>query len=233
MKKLALVAALALALPSLALADAIGDTNAKVKAKADEKKAADKTMDKTGSSTKLADEDLKLVAHVHAVNLMEEDMGKLAAAKGSAAVKKYGQELQTDHMNGDKDLTAFAKTKGVAKIPADVPPTEAGKKDKAEMDAKVADLKKMKAGPEFDKQFLNMMVMGHDTEIARLDTAIPMIKDSDLSSKMKDLRPVLQRHADTARELQKATPTASNDMGMKNGTMKSGAMAPTTPTAKK
>jgi putative membrane protein len=222
MKKLALVAALTLALPSLALADAIGDTNAKVKAKADEKKAADKP-------TKLADEDIKLVAHVHAVNLMEQDMGKLAAAKGSAAVKKYGAELQKDHMDGDKDLTAFAKAHGVAKIPADVAPTEAGKKDKADMDAKVASLKKMKAGAEFDKQFLDLMVMGHDTEIARLDTAIPMIKDNDLQSKMKDLRPVLQRHADTARELQKQTPTASNDMkDMKNDAMKTGATTPAT-----
>jgi putative membrane protein len=194
MKLLALVTALAL--PALALADTPAPGTAKTKTTAP-------------ATAKMADEDVKLVAHIHAVNEMEISMGKIAKSKGSAAVKKYGDELLTDHTNGDKDLTAFAKTKGLNKIPSDTPPTEAAKKEQAEMNTKIADLMKMKAGAEFDKQFLNMMVMGHDTEIARLDAAIPMIKDVDLSSKMKDLKPVLQRHADTARELQKSAPTAS------------------------
>jgi putative membrane protein len=194
---IALVAALAL--PSLALADGpmkTGDTAAKT---------APKTAEK------MADADVKLIAHVHHVNAMEMDMGKLAAAKATGGVRTYGQTLMKDHRDGDKDLVAFAKKKGVTTIPVDVPPTEADKKEHADMMAKMAELKKLK-GAEFDRQFLMMMADGHDKEIAKLDAALPNIKDVDLASKMRDLRPVLQRHADTARDLQKNAPTASNDV---------------------
>jgi len=128
--------------------------------------------------------------------------------KGTAPVKKYGETLLKDHGDGDKDLTAFAKKKGLAKIPADVPMNDAEKKDHEAMMAKMADLKKLR-GAEFDRQFLMMMQEGHDKELVRLDGMMPGIKDTDLATKMKDLRPVLQRHADTARDLQKNAPTAS------------------------
>lgn len=183
----------ALAVPSLAIAD-------------DMKKPA--PADKTKATAKLVDDDVKLIAHVHHVNLMEIDMGKLAQKMGGDAVKKYGAALVKDHTDGDKDLIAFAKTKGLAKIPADVPPTEAAKKEMDEMMVKMADLKKLK-GAEFDRQFLLVMQTGHDTELGKLTAAIPVIQDTDLQAKMKDLQPVLQRHADTARELQKAAPTAA------------------------
>jgi uncharacterized protein (DUF305 family) len=192
--KLILAAFTVLALPSLALADA---------------PVAQKPTTPAPAQAKLADEDVKLVAHVHHVNMMEIDMGKLAKAKGTAGVKKYGEMLVKDHTDGDKDLVAFAKSKGIAKIPADVPPTEAEKKEHQEMMAKMKALKTVKNGAEFDRQFLAMMQADHDKEIAKLDAALPGIKDADLAIKMKDLRPVLQRHSDTARELAKNAPTAS------------------------
>jgi putative membrane protein len=188
-----LAAFIALALPSLALADA---------------PVAQKPTAPTPAQTKLADEDIKLVAHIHHVNLMEIDMGKLAKAKGSAGVKKYGETLVKDHTSGDKDLVAFAKSKGITRIPADVPATEADRKAQEEMMSKMKALKDLK-GATFDREFLAMMQVAHDTEVVKLDAALPGIKDPDLAIKMKDLRPVLQRHADTARELNKNAPTAS------------------------
>jgi putative membrane protein len=193
--KIILAAFTALVLPSLALAD---DTATKTK-----------PTTPAPSTAKLAEEDIKLVAHIHHVNMMEIDMGKLAKAKGTAAVKKYGEMLVKDHTDGDKDLVAFAKSKGVAKIPADVPPTEAERKAHEDMMAKMKALKTVKNGATFDREFLAMMQVGHDTEVMKLDAALPGIKDSDLALKMKDLRPVLQRHADTARDLNKNAPTAS------------------------
>lgn len=194
--KTILAAFIALALPSVALAEAptTGTTKQKPAAPA---------------TAKLADEDVKLVAHVHHVNMMEIDMGKLAKTKGTAGVKKYGEMLVKDHTDGNKDLVAFAKTKGIAKIASAAPMTETEKKEHDEMMAKMKELKAVKNGAEFDRQFLTMMQADHDKEIARLDAALPGIKDADLAVKMKDLRPVLQRHADTARELSRNTPTAS------------------------
>ena len=196
MKKI-LAAFTALALPSLALADA----------------PVAKDTPAAPSTAKLADMDVKLVAHIHHVNMMEIDMGKLAKTKGTAAVKKYGEMLVTDHTTGDKDLVAFAKTKGITKIPADVPASEAERKQHEDMMAKMKALKAMKGGAEFDREFLATMQVGHDTEVMKLDAALPGIKDADLAIKMKDLRPVLQRHADTARDLNKNAPTAAVDTG--------------------
>jgi putative membrane protein len=168
--------------------------------------AADKAK---AAPAKLADEDIKLIAHIHAVNMMEVDMGNLAQKMGaSAGVKKYGADLVKDHGTGDKDLVAFAAARGVAKIPADVPPNEAAKKEHDEMMAKMAELKKLK-GADFDRQFLTLMEAGHTSELGKLKTATPNIKDTDLRAKMTDLQPVLQRHADTARDLLKAAPAAS------------------------
>ncbi len=197
---LALVAALAL--PSLALADGTdktGDTTTKT---------APKTAPKT--EAKLDDGDVKVIAHIHHVNQMEMDMGKLAAAKATGGVRTYGQSLMKDHQDGDKNLVAFAKKKGITTIPADVPATEADKKEMAATMTKMADLKKLK-GAEFERQFLIMMQDGHDKELAKLDAALPNIKDVVLAANLRDLRPVLQRHADTARDLMKNAPTASND----------------------
>jgi putative membrane protein len=160
------------------------------------------TADKDRTTAKLADDDVKLVAHIHHVNMMEIDMGKLAQKMGSAGgVKSYGATLIKDHTDGDKDLSAFARTRGLAAIPADDGASH------ADMKAKMAELQKLK-GPEFDRQFLTMMQADHQTEIAKLTTAMPNIKDKELQTKMKDLQPVLQRHADAARDLLKATPTA-------------------------
>jgi putative membrane protein len=175
-------------------------------ATADDKKtpAADKTK-----AAKLADDDLKLVAHIHHVNLMEIDMGNLAQKSGgSDGIKKYGAMLVKDHSDGDKDLIAFAKTRGVSPIPPDVPSTDAAKREHDDMMKKMSDLKKLK-GAEFDRQFLTTMEAAHRAELAKLAAATPSIKDPELKTKMTDLQPVLQRHADTAHDLLKATPTAS------------------------
>jgi predicted outer membrane protein len=45
----------------------------------------------TAKKEKLSDADLPLIAHYHAVNLMEIDLGKLAAKRGTTpAIKQYG-----------------------------------------------------------------------------------------------------------------------------------------------
>jgi len=175
----------ALALPSLAIAD---DTNP---AKPAEKAA------------KLSAGDVKIVAHLHHVNQMEIDLGKAAQKSGTAAVKSYSETLVADHQSADKDLTSLAKQHSLATIPADKPDTDAGKQEQKDMAKAVAHLKTLK-GAEFDKGFLSMMVSDHEKEIAKIDLALAATTDADLQTFLKSVRPVLQRHADQARDLQKA-----------------------------
>jgi putative membrane protein len=199
MKIRALAIVAALAMPSLAVAD-----------KTDEKTT------NTAPAAKLADSDVKIVAHLHHVNQMEIDLGKAAQKSTTSAVKTYGQTLVTDHTSNDKDLTAYAKTHKLTTIPADKPETDADKQEQKDMMAKVAHLKTLK-GADFDKEFLNMMATDHDKELAKIDVSIGATTDTDLQAILKATKPVLQRHADSARDLQKSTTQTS--------------MAPTAPAA--
>jgi len=137
---------------------------------------------------KLADMDLQVLAHVHAVNKLEIDLGKLAQKSGSTqAIKAYGQMLVRDHQSADKDLAAFAKKQG-ATIPMDKAKDEADEKDQKDTKEAVAHLKTLK---------------GND-----FDTAIGQVQNQDLVTVLKDIKPALQKHADQARDLQKTNPQA-------------------------
>lgn len=180
-----------LAVPTLAVAD-------------DKTSTTDKTTEK---ADKLNAGEVKIVAHLHHVNQMEIDVGKIAQKNGTAHVKSYSDTLEKDHKSADADLNAFAKKRGLKTIPADKPDTDAEKQEQKDMTGQVAHLKTLK-GTEFDKEFLNMMVAGHEQEVARIDTSIGTTSDQDLQTFLKSVKPMLQRHEDEARDLQKS-PQAS------------------------
>jgi putative membrane protein len=223
MKIRALAIISALALPTIALAQATPtdttktdtsktDTNKTDTTKIDTSKSDTAKSDTTkpdmnGKSGKLSEGDTKIVAHLHHVNQMEIDVGKAAQKSGTASVKSYASNLVTDHQMNDKDLTSFAKSHKLATIPADKPESDADKQDAKEMTSKVAHLKTLK-GADFDREFLNMMATDHDKELAKIDVSIGAATDPDLQSMLKSTKPVLQRHADQARDLQK-NPQAS------------------------
>ena len=199
----------ALALPSVALADPNKTPPADKAPDKTNEKMTDKAPIKTDKNAKLADGDVKIIAHLHHVNQMEIDMGKLAQKSGTAAIKGYAETLVNDHTSNDKELTSFSKAHKLAMIPADKPETDADRQEVKDMTTQTAQLKTLK-GAEFDKQFLNMMVAGHDKELAKIDTAIGAAADPDLQTMLKSTKPVLQRHSDQAHDLQK-NPTAALD----------------------
>jgi putative membrane protein len=174
--------------------------------------AADDTKPKTADKAqpaKLNTTDLGIVAHVHHVNVMEIDMGKLAQKQGSAAaVKKYAEQLVTDHSTSDKALVAFAKTRGTTTIPQAKPATDEEKKQQQATMDRMAKLKTLK-GAEFDREYLSMMAEGHETELKKNDSLISSATDPELKKMLEDRKATLQRHADGARELLKSSPQAS------------------------
>jgi putative membrane protein len=170
----------------------------------------DKTTDKGEKGAKLSDADTKVIAHLHHVNQMEIQLGQVAQKSGTAHVKDYAKTLVSDHQSADKDLTAFAKAHKLMGIPADKPATDADRQDDKDMQQQMAKIKSLK-GAAFDKEYLSMMVAGHDKELTKIDVAISGASDPDLKSLLQGVKPVLQRHADQARDLQKS-PQASTNM---------------------
>ena len=169
----------------------------------------DKTTDKGEKGDKLSDADTKTIAHLHHVNQMEIQLGQLAQKSGTAHVKDYAKTLVGDHQSADKDLTAFAKAHKLMAIPADKPATDADRQDDKDMTTAMAKIKTLK-GAAFDKEYLNMMVSGHDKELTKIDVAISGVTDPDLKSLLQGVKPVLQRHADQARDLQKSPQASTN-----------------------
>jgi putative membrane protein len=219
MKIRALAIVTALALPMVALADqptppAPPDQPAQATPPADKQmdKPADKPTGKPTKGAKLADGDVKIIAHLHHVNQMEIDLGKVAQKSGTATVKAYGETLERDHMSADKDLVAFARQNRLNAIPAARPDNEADKQAHKEMMSKVSRLKTLK-GAEFDREFISMMVADHDKELAKIDVSISAATNPELQNMLKNVKPMLQRHADQARDLQKS-PQASADRPM-------------------
>lgn len=153
---------------------------------------------------KLSDSDAQVIAHIHAVNQMEIDLGKLAQKNATDPVKSYGSTLVKDHSSADKDLTAFAKSHGIAKIPDDKSMSDDDKKMMKDEKSKLKNLK----GADFDREYLGQMVTGHETELAKLDSEIAGSIDKDLSTMLQSLKPVLQRHEDEAKKLQNNAPAA-------------------------
>ncbi len=159
-------------------------------------------------SAKISSAELELVVHVHHVNLMEIDMGKLARRNGTTKVKSYGTTLIKDHTSANKDLKALAKKKGIATIPKHKPTTEHAQHEHQDMKDAMAHMKTLK-GAEFDREFLTMMVADHDKELGRVDAAMTTVSDAELKTFLTNLRPTLQRHADQARELQRGVTEVS------------------------
>jgi putative membrane protein len=167
--------------------------------------ADDTTKSDTKTETtkkKLTANELQVLAHYHEVNLLEIDLGKAAMNKsGNQAVKAYGEMLVKDHGDSDKKLKEIAKAHKQV-IPAEKPTTDADKQEKADMKKHVAALKKLK-GADFDREYLRMMVEGHDKELAKVDSFMGNVQNEQVLEMLRGKKPVLQKHADQARELQK------------------------------
>jgi predicted outer membrane protein len=133
---------------------------------------------------------------------------KLAKKKGTPAVKRYGEMMIKDHSTADKELTAFAKKHGLKKVPADKPQTEVEKQGMQLQEQAMAGLKKLK-GADFDREYLRIMVDGHDKELAKTDVYLASATNSDLKLMLEARKTTLTRHADAARELQRGNAQAS------------------------
>lgn len=211
MKIKSLLFAAALALPVFASAQAPDyekSTAPGSTTDAPDQKTPTKPPPATAANAKLSNDEVMIISHVHRVNVMEVDMGKQAKIKGTDAVKRYGEMLVQDHSSSDKELIAMAKKKGLAKIPAEKPQTEAEKQAMKETREKMAGIARLE-GADFDRAYVQAMVEGHEKELAMSDELIAKATDPDLETFLEARKSTLRRHAQTAKELQQSDAQAS------------------------
>lgn len=155
-----------------------------------------KTTDKKVSEkATVPDGDVQAMAELHHANQSEIDMANYAATHATAkGVKDYALMIVKDHTANDKELQTVAKKKGLSTIPT---PTTGTK----EADDDMSKLKATK-GADFDKAYIDMMVMDHDKDVKEVTNLIATVKDADIKAHLTSTKPVLEKHLADAKKLQ-------------------------------
>jgi putative membrane protein len=131
------------------------------------------------------------------INLAEISVGDLAQQKGgSDDVKSFGKMLVDDHTASNAKATSLAQANGVT------PPTEPSAADKKKHD----ELEKL-SGAEFDREFAEAMVKGHEEAIAKFEAASK--GNDDVAKFAQETLPTLQKHLKTAQSIASSKSTES------------------------
>jgi len=151
------------------------------------------------SKSKLTSGEERFMKEAASGGLMEVELGKIAADKGShQRVKEFGKRMQSDHSKANTQLKKIASNKGV-----DLP-TEPSGEHKSTMDK----LTKL-SGAEFDREYMEAMVDDHKEDIEKFQTEADKGKDPDLKKFASETLPVLKKHLELAQSTEKQIKTES------------------------
>src|SRR5438876_5491128 len=132
-------------------------------------------------------------------NLNEIEAGKMAAGKAqNPEVKQFGQKMADDHARMLEDLKRLAKIKDVAM------PDKAALKD-------VAQNKQLerKSGADFDREFMDHMVKGHEKALLEVNATAAKAKDPDFKSAAQQAAYKIQEHLSLAKRIAGGQPAAA------------------------
>jgi len=125
-------------------------------------------------------------------DLSEIEMARLALQKSSNAdIRDYANMIQSDHTTALEDLSDLMKDKGVSR-------PQVASADARQDISRMSDL----SGPEFDREFINMMVADHQKATDRFHDQIAIAQGPDVKKYAEDLLPKLEMHLEKAQRLQ-------------------------------
>jgi putative membrane protein len=160
-----------------------------VQAAREDKMAPAGTSDKNMMSA----EDQNIATKIEESHQGEVDLARWAKDHASNSdVKDYADMIADDHTSAMKDLNNLMQDKHAAGAPEQKP---------AEARADLSKLENL-SGPEFDRQFMNMMVTDHQKTIDNLRNFQMQAQNPDLKDYINDLIPKVQKHLEKAQDLQ-------------------------------
>lgn len=126
--------------------------------------------------------------------MAEVKLGEVAQQNASSPrVKAFGQMMVQDHSKANQELKSLASAKNVTL------PDSVGE----DHSKHIQDLSK-KTGKDFDKDYIDMMVDGHQDVIDMFDKASKDLKDADLKAFATNTLPTLRAHLDSAKAVQES-----------------------------
>ena len=153
-----------------------------------------------GNALAQAPNDAQIASIVVTANQVDIDAGKLAASRSTnPEIKKFGQQMVTDHTAVNKQATAL-----VTKLKVTPEDNATSRTLKAGGDKNLASLKNLK-GAEFDKAYIDNEVTYHQAVIDAIDkTLIPSAQNAELKALLVKVRPAFVAHLDHAKMIQSA-----------------------------
>lgn len=130
--------------------------------------------------------DAGFIKKVAVASMAEVDMGRVGTEKAaSSEVKQYAQKIVDEHTKANNELKDLANTKSV-ELPA--------VSEKHNHVDKVSD----KAGADFDKAFMKMMVSDHKKVVRTFEKEAKNGKDPDVKAWAQKMLPTLREHLQEA-----------------------------------
>ena len=142
--------------------------------------------------------DAQIASIVVTANQVDIDAGKLAASRGSnQQIKKFGEQMVTDHTAVNKQATAL-----VTRLQVTPQDNSTSQSLKAGGEKNVASLKS-RHGAEFDKAYIDNEVRYHQAVIEAIDnTLVPSAHDAELKALLVKVRPAFVAHLEHAKMIQ-------------------------------
>ena len=152
----------------------------KTGANRDASPAASKSAAPAKAGSKLSAADKSFMMNAAKGGMMEVEMGKQAAQNAqNAGVKKFGNRMMTDHSKANSELMALAKEEGVT-----LPGAKSPGKWKS------------------DKDYMDMMVKDHQTDLAEFQKEAQSGTDPDLKAFAAKGAKMVSTHLKLAQETQ-------------------------------
>lgn len=144
-----------------------------------------------GTQAGMNQQDHKFIMEAAMGGMMEVELGRVAAQKGTSdAVKQFGQRMVDDHSKANQELMSLASTKGMTL------PTALDDKHQKE----VTKLSAM-SGAEFDRAYAKMMLKDHEKDVKEFERQSTKAGDPELRAFVTKTLPTLQEHLQIARTL--------------------------------
>jgi putative membrane protein len=151
------------------------------------------TTKKTATTTTtsgLSAADRKFFTNASQGGMLEVELGKIAAEKGSNPdVKAFGQRMVDDHSKANDQLKQLASQKSVT-LSDKLSPSK----------QKVVDKYNKLSGAAFDSSYMSNMVTDHKEDVAEFQKEAKSGKDSDVKAWAQTTLPTLQDHLKMAQD---------------------------------
>jgi len=151
----------------------------------------------TGASAQSIN-DAQIASIVVTANQVDIDAGKLAESHATnPEVKKFAQQMVTDHTGVNKQAVALA-----TKLKVTPEDNDTSRSLKSGGEKNVTSLKGMK-GAAFDKAYIDHEVAYHQQVLDAIDkTLVPSVQNAELKALLVKVRPAFVAHLEHAQHIQ-------------------------------